>query len=219
MSVKGFQIIWNTLLPDVASTPGLIFPSKNNGRLDDDGLYGEQTSTALSNFITSSRRPPSRASDMPVWVASNSGSVAAMCPPQPPIAPVPAAPHMPPSQTVPMPSVPVELEPVPVSTVPQDVPVDYVKTLPSGPVIEVGVPSMPEVVEISDGVVIVAADPERIKRDLDVADAPSLIPADQPQMVIRARPRSGDVPVMALAAGGVVVAGILAWMIYGKKKR
>lgn len=219
MSVRGFQIIWNTLLPDVASTPGLVFPSRNNGQLVDDGLYGAQTSTALSNFISSAQRPPARASDMPVWVAANSGAVAAMCPPEPPIEPIPTGTQLPPSHAVPMPSIPVELEPVPTSTIPQDVPTDYVETLPSGPVVEVPLPSMPGVVEIGDGVVVQAVDPVRIKEELAVSEAPGLVPELAPTTVIRAQPRRGDVPVIAIAAGGVVVAGVLGWMVFRKKKR
>jgi hypothetical protein len=228
-SVEGFQIIWNSLLPDVRGVQGVSLPSANNGKLVVDGLYGPQTSQAGNNFVEVAL--PTRASDIPTWYAQHQGMVAAMCAPAPPIDPVPQAPEGPPVVVVPdqlaLEPPPQVIEPAPLPGMPPPPPPEvYVAPADMGPVIEAQMPQAQPPVEVLPPMpIVVAPDPQQIKEDLsqgpiqvDSPEPPGLIP-EAPPVKIYAQPRKGDVPVLAIFAGLLVVGGVAGYWLYGRKKR
>lgn len=229
-SVEGFQIIWNSVLPDVRGVPGVSLPSKNSGQLVVDGLYGGQTGMAVNNFVQSP--VPPRASDMPAWYAQNQGMVAAMCAPAPPIDPVPAMPQSAPVVVVPDQlalEAPAEVIPLPVPPAPAPLPPEaYVPPADMGPVIEAQMPQAqpPAAVLPANEPIMLVPDPQAIKEQLSegpiVVESPQApaLPQEIPPVTVYAKPRTADVPVYAIGLGVLAVGGIAAyWMLRRKRKR
>lgn len=229
-SVEGFQIIWNSLLPDVRGVQGVSLPSQNNGQLVVDGLYGGQTASATNNFVQTP--VPPRASEMPAWYAQNQGMVAAMCAPAPPIDPVPAMPQGPPVVVVPDQlalEAPAEVIPAPVPMAPAPLPPEaYVPPADMGPVIEAQMPQAlpPAQVLPAPEPIMLVPDPEMIKEQLSAgpivveSPRPPGLPEEIPAVRIYAKPRTADVPVYAIGLGVLAVGGITAyWYLRRKRKR
>lgn len=229
-SVAGFQTIWNSLLPDVRGVPGVSLPSRNNGQLVVDGLYGPQTGSATNNFVQSA--VPPRASDLPVWYAQNQGMVAAMCAPAPPINPVPAMPQSAPVVVVPnelaLEAPPQVIPPVVPPAPPAPPPEAYVPPAAMGPVVEAQMPQAqpPAVVLPQEPVLVAVPDPQAIKDDLSqgpiVVQSPSPpgLPEELPSGgTLYAKPRTSDVAVYAVALGVLALGGFGAYWMFGRKKR
>jgi hypothetical protein len=214
-SVEGFQIIWNSLLPDVRAIQGVHIPSQNGGKLVVDGLYGSQSATAANNFVQTPL--PSRAVDVPVWFAQNQDMVAAMCAPAPPIDPVPMLPQ----------DAPVVVVPNQLALAPPPELEAYVAPAEMEPIIEAQMPQAPPpfVVLPAEPVLVEVVSPQQIKDALsqgpiavDSPSPPGLVD-ELPPATIYARPRTADVPVLAIAVGALVVAGITGYWLFGRKKK
>ncbi len=230
-SVEGFQINWNSLLPDVRGHAGVSIPSNNSGQLVVDGLYGPQTGTATNNFVQTA--VPSRAADVPVWYAQNQGMVAAMCAPAPPIDPVPATLQTAPTVVVPNElalEAPPQVIPPPVPPAPPAPPPQaYVPPADMGPVIEAQMPQAqpPAVVLPQEPVLVVVADPQSIKENLSqgpvVVESPEApgLPVEITEGragTLYAKPRTSDVTVYAVALSALALAGFGVYW-FGRKKR
>lgn len=228
-SVEGFQIIWNSLLPDVRGVPGISIPSQNNGQLVVDGLYGPQSASAVNNFVKTA--VPVRAADMPAWFAQNQGSVAAMCTPAPPVNPVPPMPQGPPVVAVPDQLAlepPPQVIPAPVPPAPAPPPPQaYVPPADTGPVIEAQYPQAQGPVEVLPdiGGDPLALEPELIKQQMsqgpvlvESPEPPALAP-ELPAVRVMAQPTTGNVPVLAAAVGLLAVGGVAAYWLFGRKRK
>lgn len=185
-TVSNFQDSWNLLLPYVKTISGVLLPSKNGGLLKPDGLYGEQTATAAQNFLQAPKLP-TRAADMPVWMAKNNSAVSAMCPPQSSPDPLPPPVALPPTiNPAQPPNIPV-IENTPLELTPQ--PVTAVVPAPAPVVIQQ--PSAPSLI------------PE-----------PIAIPGET---IIRTSPERGDTPWLAIGIGAAVVGGVLTAWLYKRR--
>lgn len=120
-TVEDFQNLWNAILTILRNERAPLLsqvslPSRNNGFLVVEGLYGGQTATAVGNFLEPAQQMslPPRAADVPTWWAQNFGAVEAMCTPAPPVNPIPPMPPMPTEPAVPMnQSLPSAIQPTP----------------------------------------------------------------------------------------------------------
>lgn len=243
-TVRNFQNSWNQILPQVTGVAGVKLPSRNRGMLVVDGLYGAQSAAAVSNFVKGVS-VPLRAADIPPWASANQSAVMEMCPPAPPLAPIPptvtdvqiqAAKQAPPIDVVQQPPQQVLPEPPPPyipfadprepAYAPPPIPIPVAVVTPTPPMVK---PLEPVVVAPAPPFVPVAAPvieiPATIASTLTPAGAPVQMsaPAESavvlPQTIILAPKRRGDAPLVAVGLGLAAVAGVAGWWAFGRRKR
>lgn len=224
-TVREFQVAWNALLPSVRGVPGVVLPSRNSGQLTVDGLYGEQSCKAATNFIDPALTStlPTRAADLPRWWTSggNRSAVESMCPPAPPVQPVPPPPALPVQPVVPIytaqntPSVitsPPAPSPPPAYVPPPPPPQVVASQLPPMNIQPVTMPTAP-------------SSPMPVVQQPTVSPAPIVVvrPASPtialPPIQLTAKPERGGAVLLAAGLGVAAVAGGLVLLSRKKRRR